>query len=52
MIMAALVVLSLVSAGLIHIIQIIQPRFCWVVIIGVVLSTLVRKFGLGMVCET
>lgn len=45
-IMIALVVLSLVAAGLIRYYSTYSTAFCWVVIIGVVLFYLVKKFGL------
>ena len=46
MIMIALVVLSLVTAGLIKYYSTYSTAMCWVVIIGVVLFYLIRKFGL------
>ena len=46
LIMAALVVLSLVTAGLIKYYSTYSTAICWVVIIGVVLFYLIRKFGL------
>ena len=46
MIMIALVVLSLVSAGLIKYYSTYSTVLCWVVIIAVILFYLVKKFGL------
>ena len=46
LIMIALVVLSLVTAGLIKYYSTYSTAICWVVIIGVVLFYLIRKFGL------
>ena len=46
MIMIALVVLSLVTAGLIKYYSTYSTAICWVVIIGVVLFYLIKKFGL------
>ena len=46
LIMVALVVLSLVTAGLIKYYSTYSTAICWVVIIGVVLFYLIRKFGL------
>ena len=46
LIMIALVVLSLVTAGLIKYYSTYSTMICWVVIIGVVLFYLIRKFGL------
>ena len=46
LIMIALVVLSLVTAGLIKYYSTYSTAICWVVIIGVVLIYLIRKFGL------
>ena len=46
LIMAALVVLSLVTAGLIKYYSTYSTAICWVVIIGVVLFYLIKKFGL------
>ena len=46
LIMAALVVLSLVAAGLINYYSTYSTVICWVVIIGVVLFYLIKKFGL------
>ena len=45
-IMIALVVLSLVTAGLIKYYSTYSTAICWVVIIGVVLFYLIKKFGL------
>ena len=46
LIMIALVVLSLVTAGLIKYYSTYSTAICWVVIIGVVLFYLIKKFGL------
>ena len=46
LIMIALVVLSLITAGLIKYYSTYSTAICWVVIIGVVLFYLIRKFGL------
>ncbi|WHP07250.1 YcxB family protein [Acinetobacter corruptisaponis] len=46
LIMIALVVLSLVAAGLIKYYSTYSTAICWVVIIGVVLFYLIKKFGL------
>ena len=46
LIMIALVVLSLITAGLIKYYSTYSTAICWVVIIGVVLFYLMRKFGL------
>jgi len=46
MIMIALVVLSLVAAGLIKYYSTYSTVLCWVVIVGVVLFYLIKKFGL------
>ena len=46
LIMIALVVLSLVAAGLINYYSTYSTAICWVVIIGVVLFYLIKKFGL------
>ena len=46
LIMIALVVLSLITAGLIKYYSSYSTAICWVVIIGVVLFYLIRKFGL------
>ena len=46
MIMIALVVLSLIGAGLIEYYSTYSTVLCWVVIIGVVLFYLVKRFGL------
>lgn len=46
LIMIALVVLSLVTAGLIKYYSTYSTTICWVVIIGVVLFYLIKKFGL------
>ena len=46
MIMIALVVLSLITAGLIKYYSTYSTAICWVVIIGVVLFYLIKKFGL------
>lgn len=46
MIMIALVVLSLVTAGLIKYYSTYSTAICWVVIMGVVLFYLIKKFGL------
>ena len=46
LIMVALVVLSLVTAGLIKYYSTYSTAICWVVIIGVVLFYLIKKFGL------
>ena len=44
--MIALVVLSLITAGLIKYYSTYSTAICWVVIIGVVLFYLIKKFGL------
>ena len=46
LIMIALVVLSLITAGLIKYYSTYSTAICWVVIIGVVLFYLIKKFGL------
>ena len=46
LIMIALVVLSLVTAGLIKYYSTYSTAICWVVIMGVVLFYLIKKFGL------
>jgi hypothetical protein len=46
LIMIALVVLSLVTAGLIKYYSTYSTAICWVVIVGVVLFYLIKKFGL------
>ena len=46
MIMIALVVLSLIAAGLIQYYSTYSTLLCWLVIIGVVLFYLIRTFGL------
>ena len=46
MIMIALVVLSLIGAGLIEYYSTYSTVLCWVVLIGVVLFYLVKRFGL------
>ena len=46
LIMIALVVLSLVTAGLLKYYSTYSTAICWVVIIGVVLFYLIKKFGL------
>ena len=46
LIMVALVVLSLITAGLIKYYSTYSTAICWVVIIGVVLFYLIKKFGL------
>ena len=46
LIMIALVVLSLVTAGLIKYYSTYSTAICWVVIIGVVLFYLIKKFGM------
>ena len=46
LIMIALVVLSLITAGLIKYYSTYSSAICWVVIIGVVLFYLIKKFGL------
>ena len=46
LIMIALVVLSLITAGLIKYYSTYSTAICWVVIVGVVLFYLIKKFGL------
>ena len=46
MIMIALVVLSLIAAGLIQYYSTYSTLLCWIIIIGVVLFYLIRTFGL------